>query len=46
MKKDEKKQDPVQNQPATTIPLTRKEERELRRKQRQEERDKKNNENN
>ncbi|MCX2474634.1 transglycosylase domain-containing protein [Pedobacter sp. MC2016-05] len=45
VKKDEKKPDPVQNLPATTVPLTKKEERELRRKQRQEERDKKKNEN-
>ncbi|WP_231424434.1 transglycosylase domain-containing protein [Pedobacter sp. Leaf250] len=45
VKKDEKKPDPVQNQPATTAPLTKKEERELRRKQRQEEREKKKNEN-
>jgi len=46
IKKEEKKPEPVQNQPATTAPLSKKEERELRRKQRQEEREKKqNNEN-
>jgi len=46
VKKEEKKPDPVQNQPAATVPLTKKEERELRRKQRQEEREKKKNEKN
>jgi len=45
VKKEDKKAEPVQNQPATTAPLTKKEERELRRKQRQEEREKKKNEN-
>ncbi|MCD0489037.1 penicillin-binding protein [Pedobacter sp. MC2016-14] len=41
---DKKTSEPVQSQqPATPVPLTRKEERELKRKQRQEEKDKKNN---
>ncbi len=43
-KTEEKKTpEPVQNQPAVPVPLTKKEERELRRKQRQEEKDRKNN---
>ena len=46
VKKEEKKVEPVQTPPAATAPLTRKEERELRRKQRQEEKEKKKNENN
>jgi penicillin-binding protein 1A len=46
VKKEEKKPEPVQTPPAATVPLTKKEERELRRKQRQEEREKKKNENN
>jgi penicillin-binding protein 1A len=45
VKKEEKKVEPVQTPPAATVPLTRKEERELRRKQRQEEKEKKKNEN-
>jgi penicillin-binding protein 1A len=45
VKKEEKKAEPV-NQPVTTVPLTRKEERELRRKQRQEEKEKEKKENN
>ncbi|WP_316803541.1 transglycosylase domain-containing protein [Pedobacter nototheniae] len=46
IKKEEKKTEPVQNQPEATVPLTRKEERELKRKKRQEEREKKAKENN
>lgn len=41
VKKDEKKTEPNQNTTSPTVPLTKKEERELRRKQRQEEKDKK-----
>ncbi|MCZ4243793.1 transglycosylase domain-containing protein [Pedobacter punctiformis] len=40
VKKEEKKPEPVQNQPEATVPLTKKEERELKRKKRQEEREK------
>jgi len=43
VKKEDKKPEPVQNAPVVTAPLTRKEERELRRKQRQEEKEKKEN---
>ncbi|PWS29041.1 transglycosylase [Pedobacter yonginense] len=41
VKKEENKTELTQNQPTTTVPLTKKEERELKRKQRQEEREKK-----
>ncbi|WP_231491770.1 transglycosylase domain-containing protein [Pedobacter sp. Leaf170] len=43
VKKDEKKTEPAPNQPAAVVPLTKKEERELKRKQRQEEREKRKN---
>ena len=46
VKKEEKKPEPTPIQPAAVVPLTKKEERELKRKQRQEEREKKKNGNN
>ncbi len=41
IKKDEKKTEPFQNQTAPIVPLTKKEERDLKRKQRQEEKERK-----